>query len=98
MKKQFLPATVLVLVFFLCAQTTSAQKNIIVAKPDCFSTNKNRGDDYRLLRKFDLAIQQYQAAKLCKSISRIQVMIADSLINLTTKQQSSNQRIILRKY
>jgi hypothetical protein len=57
-----------------------------------------KGDSYRNIRNYDLAIQQYQAAKLCGRLSTQQINQLDSLIAVTKNQQKNSNKVIIRKY
>jgi hypothetical protein len=98
MKSYLLKTAFTILILMGVSQAATAQKNVLMLKPDCYTSNKQKGDDYRTLRKFDLAAQQYQAAKYCKGISRVQAQQIDSLISLTRKQQLNSQKVLIRRY
>lgn len=98
MKKNFLKVFAVSCLLLLVSQEAPAQSKKMMIRIDCFTSNRVKGDDYRTLRKFDLATQQYQAAKYCKGISRLQVHQIDSLIELTRRQQVNSQKVLIRRY
>jgi hypothetical protein len=97
MKKHVALSTVFALLLLFFSKTVSAQQQLTTTI-DCYASNKKKGDDYRVLRKFDLAVQQYQAAKYCKGVSKNQLTELDNLIALAKKQDMDSKKIIIRKY
>jgi hypothetical protein len=94
--KKFLFA-ILTQCFLFFSQALSAQNQQLVA--DCFTSYKTKGDSYVSLRNFDLAIQQYQAAKYCK-INDQQKKQLDSLIADVgrRRQQEMKKPTIIKRY
>ena len=91
MKTYLQSITVFTVFLLLFHQVSSAQKQQV----DCYNLYKQRGDNYKNLRNYDLAIQQYQSAKYCSPLSNIQRRTLDSLIADIGKRQP---KMIIRKY
>ena len=91
MKTYLQSITVFTVFLLLFHQVTSAQKQQV----DCYNLYKQKGDNYKNLRNYDLAIQQYQSAKYCSPLSNIQRRTLDSLIADINRRRP---KIMERKY
>lgn len=65
------------------------------ARQDCYTSYKNQGDAYNKTNKYDLAIQQYQNAKYCNTLTAEQRKILDSLIADINRRRP---KTMIRKY
>lgn len=86
MKSYLQSITVFTVFFLLFHQVSSAQRKQV----DCYNSYKLKGDNYKNLRNYDLAIQQYQFAKYCNSLSYPQRRTLDSLIADINKKRPKN--------
>jgi hypothetical protein len=78
------------------AQLTTTQS---LTSPDCFTSYLKRGNSYILTKSYDLAIQQFKAAKYCKNLRPDQKKTLDSLIeDAGRKIQSNKKGTILQKF
>ena len=64
----------------------------------CYNSYVQKGDSNRNVRNYDLAIQQYQTAKLCGGLSTQQINQLNSLIAQTKTLQQNSKKVIIRKY
>ncbi len=87
----------IILICLLPLLGSKVAKSQISTQVSCFSAYLKKGDEYKALRNFDLAVQQYQAAKLCKGINKEQVTLLDSLINITKQQQNVKIKQVIRR-
>lgn len=94
MKIYKLSATVLTSLFLLFQLPASAQQQRF---NNCFYSYKQKGDIYKNSKNYDLAIQQYQSAKYCSSLTIDQRKTLDSLIaDVNKKRPVTTIRIIKR--
>jgi hypothetical protein len=101
MKRGLFARSIFSLLCLLIYHLSSAQVKVMQKqiKLDCYTTYKNGGDAYNKVNNYDLAIQQYQAAKYCPNLNNIQRKTLDSLItDVTRKKQMNTKKVILRKY
>ncbi|WP_121352513.1 hypothetical protein [Flavisolibacter nicotianae] len=91
MKNILIPSSLFILLFF-CVQTLHAQN-----KQECFTKYKTLGDNYKLKGLYNLALQQYQAAKYCANLTQVQLAQLNALIN-ETSQKVVRVKVIQRRY
>jgi hypothetical protein len=96
MKTYLRSIKILTLFFLLFHQAATAQKQPVTV--NCYNSYVKKGNDYKNLRNYDLAIQQYQSAKYCKSLTKSQIAQLDALIAETKKLQLNSKKIITRVY
>lgn len=94
--KRLIAIIIICLLPFLESKVANSQGQNFT-QTSCFSAYVKKGDEYRTLRNFELAIQQYQAAKQCRGITRDQSIQLDSLINLTKQQQNLKIKQVIRR-
>jgi hypothetical protein len=84
--------------FLFFPRAVSAQNQRVAL--DCYTSYKKKGDNYVSLGNYDLAIQQYQAAKYCNNITAQQKKELDSLIAQVNKmrQLPMKKTVIIKRY
>ncbi len=93
MKNSQISKTILSLLCSFLYLSGTAQ-TIKMVKRDCYTTYKNQGDAYNNARNYDLAIQQYQNAKYCNSLSDIQRRTLDILIADVSRKRQLMKKVV----
>jgi len=96
--KSYLPLITAFTVFSLSCNLEVLGQSSPASVLKCYNSYVQKGDSNRNVRNYDLAIQQYQTAKLCGALSTQQINQLNSLIAQTKTLQQNSKKVIIRKY